>query len=501
MAIEREVKLGVWPGFSMPALDGLAQGATVEALAEQRLEAVYHDTPDLRLARSGITLRHRTGEDSGETWTLKLPKGTAGDSLLRDEQNVPGELRSVPGEIRSMLTAWVRTSSLQPVARLHTLRARTIVRDSEGKQLAEVVDDEVSVLDGRRVALRFREVEVEVDADAPGAVLDSIVLRLRAAGAGQPDPTAKVIRALGPRALEPPDLAPVSLPKKPSAAEVLRAGVTKAVQRILEHDAGVRIGEDAEAVHQARVGTRRLRSDLRTFAPLLDAEWSEALRGELSWYADLLGEVRDTDVLLERLTADIATLDPSDRPHGDPILAVLRSHRDVARAALLRGMASARYRALLESLVDAARDPRVLPEASNAASDAVPALVRRPWSKLAKAAKAAGPDAPDEVLHDIRIRAKRCRYAADVAALVIGKPAARFGAAVATVQEVLGDHHDACVTRAWLRTAAASADAPTALVAGQLIAKADAHADDGRRAWPEAWKQASRGRLRTWLTA
>lgn len=500
MATEREVKLGVWPGFTLPPVEDIVPGATVEAKPEQRLEAVYHDTADLRLARVGITLRHRTGEDGDDTWTLKLPKGTLGDSLLRDERNVAGDLRQVPEEISSLLAAWTRSAALEPVAKLHTLRWRTDVLDPEGRRIAEIVDDEVSVLDGRRVALRFREVEVEVDVDAPSKVLDEIVARLRAAGAGHPDTTPKVIRALGPRALEPPDLVPVELSPSPTVAEVLRAGMTKAVLRILENDAAVRIGEDPESVHQARVGTRRLRSDLRTFAPLLVDSWLTPLRAELKWYADLLGDVRDTDVLLARLEREIDELDDGDRPHADALLASLRSHRAVARDALLAGMATSRYTSLLESLVDAAVAPRVRRGAARPAAEVVPGLVARRWSSLAKAAKAGGPDADDEVLHDIRIRAKRCRYAADVAALVIGKPAARFAEAISEVQEVLGDHHDACVTSSWLRSAAVGADAPTALVAGQLIARASANAEDRRRAWPDAWKAASKGRLRTWLT-
>src|SRR5256885_7458219 len=65
------------------------------------------------------------------------------------------------------------------------------------------VDDEVSVRDGRRVAARFREIEVEVPDGQ--AALDPLVSRLRGAGAGAPDPTPKHVRALGPRAMEPPD--------------------------------------------------------------------------------------------------------------------------------------------------------------------------------------------------------------------------------------------------------------------------------------------------------
>lgn len=499
MTIERELKLGVWPGFTMPALDDLADGVVAERLAEQRLDAVYHDTADLRLARSNITLRYRTGDDD-EGWTLKLPKSAVGGLLSRDEIVVIGDPRVVPSEITDLLIARVRSSVLLPMARLHTARQRVLLRDAEGKQLAEVVDDEVSVLDGRRVALRFREVEVELADGVDEGMLDGVVSRLRAAGAGQPDMTPKVIRALGPRALDRPELERVALGKHPTAAEVLRAGLTKAVLRVLDHDAGVRLGEDPEAVHQARVGTRRLRSDLRTFAGLLDTAWSVPVREELSWLAELLGAVRDADVLLERLDHDIALLDAADVRGAGVLVARLGTQRDAARAALVAAMSSERYVALLDQLVAASLDPKVLPDAARPAVEVVPVLVDKPWRALAKAAKRADRDASDDVLHGIRIHAKRARYAADVAALVFGKPASRFADAVAGVQEVLGDHHDACVLRSWLREASADLDAAAALAAGQLLAMAAARADDRRTAWPEAWEHASKGRLRTWLT-
>ena len=499
MTLEREVKLGVWPGFTMPDLSDVAESVTAERAPSQRLEATYHDTADLVLARWRITLRFRTGDTDGEVWTLKLPKDSSGSLLVRDEIDVIGDPKRVPAEIHEQVVAWVRSAQLQPVAKLHTVRHRTVLRDGEGKQLVEIVDDEVSVLDGRHVALRFREVEVELAPEASESILDEVVGRLRAAGAGAPDPMPKVMRALGPRAQSPPDLVVVAPSPDASAADVLRAGITKAVLRVLQHDAGVRLGNDAEAVHQARVGTRRLRSDLRTFGPLLDTKWSEPLRDELSWYADLLGAVRDSDVLIERLQADIGGLDAADAEHGPVLLAKLMAQREQARAALLRALKTKRYVQLLERLVDAAHDPRVLPEAAKPATTILPALAAGPWIKLSKAVKRAGHGPDDEVLHAIRIRAKRARYAADVAALAVGKPAERFAEAVAGVQEVLGDHQDACVRQAWLREAASDLSPQAALIAGQLITKAQTVADERRNSWQKAWKHADEGRLRAWL--
>ncbi|HEX9343841.1 MAG TPA: CHAD domain-containing protein, partial [Actinomycetota bacterium] len=91
-------------------------------------------------------------------------------------------------------------------------------------------------------------------------------------------------------------------------AELLRQDLANAARRLFDNEAGVRLGDDPEAVHQARVGIRRLRSTLRTFRSVLDREWSGALRAELAWIADLLGAVRDADVLLERLRHGLTAL-------------------------------------------------------------------------------------------------------------------------------------------------------------------------------------------------
>ena len=81
----------------------------------------------------------------------------------------------------------------------------------------------------------------------------------------------------------------------------------------------MRRGGDPEVVHQARVATRRLRSDLRTFEHFVDHEWAAELRAELRWLGAELGAVRDVEVLRDRLRADVAQLAESrsrTRPSG-----------------------------------------------------------------------------------------------------------------------------------------------------------------------------------------
>jgi hypothetical protein len=123
------------------------------------------------------------------------------------------------------------------------------------------------------------------------------------------------------------------------------------------------------------------------------------------------------------------------------------------------------------------------------AADALPRLVRQPWRRLRRAINELGTDPPDLELHEVRIRAKRVRYAAEAVAVVVGSPATRLAKDAAALQEVLGDHHDAVVAEEWLRQASRAAKGPSALVAGQLIAGERADQRLGRDEW---WEPAKR---------
>ena len=193
-----------------------------------------------------------------------------------------------------------------------THRRRTLLCGRLGEPLLEIDDDVVSVMDGRRLAARFREVEVEVVGAAPASLLDTVVARLEEAGAVAGDARSKLARAIGFRATEPPDVTPVAVGRAAPIAEVIRAAIAQGYLRLVAHDLGVRLDEDPEDVHQARVATRRLRSDLRTFREFLPDDWADEIRVELGWLAEALGGARDADVLLERLQEEVESLDPRD---------------------------------------------------------------------------------------------------------------------------------------------------------------------------------------------
>src|ERR1700694_3638482 len=344
--LESEVKLGAGPAFHLPDLSGVLEGIAVTPPEAVRLETVYYDTPDLRLARWGVSLRHRAGEG----WTLKLPPATAaglpqGALLERDELVFQGGAKKPPEAAVAIVRAYVRKADLVPVARLSTVRRRVRLVDGAGATVAEVVDDEGSVRDGRRVAARFREIEVEVMAQENGGngIVDPLVIRLRNAGAGAPDPTPKHIRALGPRAMEPPEVSPEAIKPDSPAKDVIRYGLAESVASLLRQDPLVRTSTDPEAVHQARVATRKLRSHLRTFRPLLDPEWTDPLRSELGWLALSLGAVRDQEVLLERLRERAKSLPANDLRLATAVLHLLEIDIEGLRTKLLADLDSTRY--------------------------------------------------------------------------------------------------------------------------------------------------------------
>jgi CHAD domain-containing protein len=492
VSTERETKLDVGPGFRLPGFDGVGNG--VEAVREdpQRTRTTYWDTEDLRLARWGPSLRYRDGQG----WTLKLPADEEEGALTREEIEMQGPATQPPRELADLVTAYVRREPVRRAVTLHTVRTRVGFRGADRSELGEVVDDEVSVLSGRRIAARFREVEVETH---DRALAGAAIARLRAAGAGDTVLTPKYIRALGPRASAPPELvAPATLPDDATVREAVAAALTSSTIRLIRADAGVRVGEDPEAVHGARVAVRRLRSDLRSFRSVLDPSWSKPLRDELGWLGSSLGEVRDLEVLGDRLEGRVTDLRPEDKAVGEHLVARVRAARSAARERLLADLRSDRYTALLDRLVEGSQAPAVLPDAADrtATSVLVP-LMAGPWKHLERACTRIDDDAPDELLHAARIRAKRARYAADALAPLVGASARRFARAAAGLQDVLGEHQDAVVAEAWLREAARSG-AGTAFVAGLLTARERQARDDARASWRTAWKALRRKKLRFW---
>ncbi len=256
-------------------------------------------------------------------------------------------------------------------------------------------------------------------------------------------------------------------------------------------------------VHDLRVAMRRARSALATFRPLVDASRAEPLRAELQWAASELGRVRDAEVVLERVTAytpiasDVSgTPDAFDAPGaldprqaGDPDRA-RRGHRALTRALeqelesrrphVEEVLGSRRCRSALASLEALVADPPLTEQAAAPAGRVARRQVRAEASRFLRRAQEAlaepDPSRRAALLHEARKAAKRLRYAAEAAEPVTGRRVRRLAEAAATVQDVLGEHHDTIATRQAVVQVGRSADAATAFAVGRVHALEEAEA-------------------------
>jgi CHAD domain-containing protein len=500
VTIEREIKLAAEPGIVLPDLTDVIPGVTVGPKAVLQLDALYYDTPTLSLARWGVTLRSRSGEP-GPIWTLKLPVATAGSEVSRHEFTFDEPRGPLPAAVRQAVRAYTRSESLGPVVRLHTERTQFAL-EIDGRPLATMCDDMV-VADGAVEPIVFREIEVELASDASAGAVAAIISRLRAAGCTNDEaPVAKAARALGPRAFDPPDVTIPKIGKKATVGLLVRHTLAKSVTQLIGQHAGVCAGDDSEALHQFRVAARRLRSDLRTFASLLDTNWTSWLRTELGWLGSEVGIGRDADVLADRLRSQLARLSDRDAKPAESLLGRLIDTRNEAVEHVLATLANDRYLALLDALVDAAREPRFATEPSGLEDRSGRAIfidiAHKPWRRLSREVDGLAPDSPDVAFHSVRILSKRARYAAEAVVPLYGKNARRFARALADVQTVLGKYQDTTVAETWLREAAKALPS-TRLVGGELIAfERDDRVVLRAKFW-KVWKRASRRKLRKWL--
>jgi inorganic triphosphatase YgiF len=516
---EVERKLRVHGLYRLPDLAEVA-GSGVASVRQQprlTLRATYFDTGDLRLARSRITLRRREGGvDDG--WHLKLP--VDGGAEGRDEVRLPlTEDKEPPETLQRLVVAVTRGAPLEAVATLETDRAPVELVAADGRLLAELTDDSVSVLDGSHVAARFRELEVETREATPdevAAVVDALV----ASGAIEGGLPSKAVRALGPAAMAPPDVPeePEVGPDDP-AGSAIRAYLARHTAAFLTQDLRVR-RDLPDAVHQMRVAARRIRSGLKVFAPLVEPDWADGLRGELAWIAAELGEMRDREVLEERLLTHLAEL-PAVAPDHDgqgtagvdrtdtrdvaAAMSVVRRvfDEELARAATRAAdaMGSERYVALVESLVAAARSPLLTPAADVPCRDALPPLLADAWRTLRKRAKRLDLGGTDESWHRARISAKRARYAAEALVPVLGDDARRTARMFERVTELLGEHQDAVIAADTTRRLASGrrVTGTTGFVLGLLHERERTAVTAARHGFVDLWPRVASRRTVGWL--
>ncbi|MGV9271431.1 CYTH and CHAD domain-containing protein [Kitasatospora sp. NPDC003701] len=473
--VETERKFEVASGAecgSPPPLDELPGVADVRTAGTQRLDAVYYDTPDLRLLAHRVTLRRRLGgADPG--WHLKLPRATD----TRQEIRLPlaaGAADRIPPELAAEVAALVRGRPLAPVAHLRTHRERRLLLDGGGRELAEVTRDRVTARsldapgplhadpqqDGEPPGSEptsWTEFEVELSHGHQG-LLDDVERALAATGIVRSAYPSKLAHAL--TATRTGDGAAHPEPPGDGVGAVVVRRLREQVDTLLALDPAVR-DDEPDAVHRMRVTTRRLRGTLKAYRRLFDRRRSERLSDGLRRLGRVLGAARDHEVLGELLTARLDEVPARARQgalRGQLTAWSAREYREAWQRAVTE-LGSDRYYALLDDLESFVADPPLTPRADRSPRAELARTLRREQDRTIRRLDAAldlapGP-AQDEALHGARKAAKRARYAAEAARPVTGKPARRVIRRTKKLQQALGAHQDSVVARRALLALAA----------------------------------------------
>lgn len=271
-------------------------------------------------------------------------------------------------------------------------------------------------------------------------------------------------------------------------ADTIGPVLGKAVADIKKHEDGSRRGGDIEDVHKMRVATRRVRAYLKAARPALDRIATDRIRGDVRELAGTLGVIRDHDVMIDRLHSEAGRLGDPDTGALEHLVSRLETERIAGRDQLISELDDPSYGALLIELQEAAAQPPVADPWADLHD-----LAAQEWWTLERARrklhKRFGNDPPKDDLHELRIYGKRARYAAEL--LHEKGDVEAFLEALADLQEVLGNHQDACVLEDRLRELVdASGDPRAGIAAGRVIEGCHQRRTEARAAYPAAWKQA-----------
>jgi len=246
--------------------------------------------------------------------------------------------------------------------------------------------------------------------------------------------------------------------KTSTVADLVRAYLAEQCTVLIDAEAQLRSRE--KVIHSTRVAARRLRSTLRTYSETVDGDRAETLSAELVWFAGLLGEVRDREVLEERLLAELAQLPPElvIGPVAAQIETELTTGRKAAWDVVVDTLDTDRYRLLLADLHRWRSEPPLTPDATTTPAGKAGKYVKRATKKLDKRldraieARLAGDAEADHLLHQARKAGKRGRYAVELAEPVLGKKAGKIIDDRKALQDVLGEYQDSFVAAEFLRT-------------------------------------------------
>lgn len=337
------------------------------------------DAADHRLTRTGVLLAHRVLDGRGE-WYLGAPDWAP---LLPKELIVPMGQTELPDELAELVRPFRRGAPLAPVAALRCERREFALRIGDGRTVALLRDDKVTVRRNGLTTARYREVMMTpVGPGLDTAQAEWLRQCLTSAGATELDRFPRLVRRLGAPATGPSDL--------PVPANLTGGTFGQFVTQLL--GAGARdlicgdlalTGGRPGAEQGLRESVAILRSRLEGLREVLGGEWVTDAVDDLDWLLapadESSGPISGSGWLGQPPRSDdLAALGgPStlvDAPDGVPV----RGYR--AR------LHSLRYLSLLERLVAAARAPRTGVEASQPAAQGVETLYAATLARFVRAA-------------------------------------------------------------------------------------------------------------------
>ena len=430
-----------------PALNG-TEGKTA------RQVSTYYDTPDQALRSAGFSLRVRTSKGRFIQTVKQQGQGAAG---LFDrpewEEAVEGDQPDFDRAARTPLGPHLgkRTrKQLKPLIRSDMERTSWHLT-AEGADIEVTLDEGVVV--GGKARERIAELELELKSGRAEALIRfaqaiaaQVPLRL-----GVLTKAERGYRLAAGTAGKATKSEPIQLRRDMSVGDGFSAIAASCLKQFRLNEAIVVASQDPAALHQARVAMRRLRSAFSFFRPVVADEAFGALREEVRWFTDQLGDARNLDVLLKR-----APRAKHANPDDVELTRALETARARAYETVLEALASQRLRELMLGLV-AWIETGAWRE-SEAAQVRIDAFGRARLDKRWRKVKRGGSDLrhlDSEPLHRLRIEVKKLRYAVEFMASLEHRDEAiarrtALSAALEDLQEHLGELNDLETARALL---------------------------------------------------
>jgi len=232
---------------------------------------------------------------------------------------------------------------------------------------------------------------------------------------------------------------------------------TASLSQIAANARPVLESDDPEAVHQMRVGVRRLRSAMATFKSAVAGQEAEEVKDGLRWLMGALGPARDADVFASEILDPVRAAMPSD-PRLVGLCGLFGDARTTAREAARAVVAEPRFPHLLQR-IDAwimAGDWLTMPDPSVRKGK----IVRFARERLDRRWRAVSREInrfdslTDSERHQLRIQIKKLRYATEfMGSLFRRRAVKRFRDDVVRAQEHLGALNDVSVANRILNDA------------------------------------------------